>query len=73
LESLRKVGLGASIFYLVIALFPVITYAHAYIVKSTPWENQTLSKPPSVVRIQFNESIQSGFYSLIVIFVELAD
>ncbi|MFC3883875.1 copper resistance CopC/CopD family protein [Bacillus songklensis] len=63
---LRKLGLGAFIFYLVIALFPVMTYAHAYIVKSTPGENQTLSEPPSVVRIQFNEFIQPGFYSLAV-------
>ncbi|UQD50960.1 copper resistance protein [Bacillus methanolicus] len=64
--SFRKLGLWAFIIFLVIALFPVITYAHAYIVKSSPMENQTLSKPPSVVSIQFNEFIQPDFYSLSV-------
>nr|WP_238533085.1 copper resistance protein CopC [Bacillus methanolicus] len=63
---LRKFGLWAFIFYLVTALFPFITYAHAYIVKSVPMENQTISEPPSVVSIQFNEFIQPGLYSLAV-------
>ena len=47
-------------------LFPQQTSGHAYIIKSSPAENEILTKPPKSISIQFSESIQSGFHSLVV-------
>jgi copper transport protein len=44
--------------------FPSFVSAHAYIMKSSPYENETLSKSPKKVTIQFDEKIQSSFKSL---------
>lgn len=45
-------------------LFPHISWAHAFIVESSPTENQVLDKPPSQVTITFNENLQSAFMSM---------
>ncbi|MCC3378957.1 copper resistance CopC/CopD family protein [Paenibacillus farraposensis] len=45
-------------------LFPHSTWAHAFIVKSSPAENQVLDKSPSQVTITFNEDLQSAFMSI---------
>nr|MDH3162553.1 copper resistance protein CopC [Bacillus licheniformis] len=41
-------------------------FAHAYIVQSTPAENQELKKAPEEIKIEFNEAIQNGFHSITV-------
>lgn len=53
--------------YVCILLVPTNTSAHAYIIKSTPMENETLNKPPALVSMEFNEAIQPKFDSLTVI------
>ncbi|MBE0338013.1 copper resistance protein CopC [Paenibacillus sp. 28ISP30-2] len=45
-------------------LFPHLSWAHAFIVESSPTENQVLDKPPSQVKITFNENLQSAFMSM---------
>ncbi|MET3211252.1 UNVERIFIED_CONTAM: copper transport protein [Paenibacillus sp. PvR008] len=45
-------------------LFPHLSWAHAFIVESSPTENQVLDKPPSQVTITFNENLQSAFMSM---------
>jgi copper transport protein len=44
-----------------LTLFPSISSAHAYIIKSSPSENEILKKAPPEVSIQFDESIQPKF------------
>ncbi|KQL50707.1 hypothetical protein AN964_24065 [Heyndrickxia shackletonii] len=46
---------------------PHTSSAHAYIVKSTPAEDEVLEKSPSKVSIQFDEEIQPAFRSLKVL------
>ncbi|PLT31148.1 copper resistance protein CopC [Peribacillus deserti] len=43
---------------------PSFSFAHAYIKKSVPSENETLVNSPPKVSIQFNETIQSAFTSI---------
>ncbi|MGE6258032.1 copper resistance CopC/CopD family protein [Heyndrickxia sporothermodurans] len=50
--------------YICLALFPIASSAHAYIVNSNPKENEVFSKSPTKIDIEFNEPIQSGFHSL---------
>ncbi|HEY2421415.1 MAG TPA: copper resistance CopC/CopD family protein, partial [Neobacillus sp.] len=57
------------IFFVVIFLFIILSFprfpsAHAYIIKSTPFENQILTKSPNMVSIEFDETIQTNFHSL---------
>ncbi|OIK11856.1 copper resistance protein CopC [Bacillus sp. MUM 13] len=52
---------------LLFALFPDKTFAHASIIRSSPGVNEVLPKPPSAVKIQFNEPVQAGFHSLKVL------
>ncbi|NPC91534.1 copper transporter [Bacillus sp. WMMC1349] len=47
-------------------IIPKTAFAHAYIVNSTPLENQELNKAPSEIKLEFNEVIQEGFHSIIV-------
>lgn len=57
-------------FLFVLILFisiPHTSSAHAYIVKSTPAEDEVLEKSPSTVSIQFDEEIQPAFRSLKVL------
>ncbi|MBS4174937.1 copper resistance protein CopC [Bacillus sp. FJAT-49736] len=57
------------ILFVFIMLFsiPHPSFAHAYIVKSTPQEDEVLQKAPKDVSIQFDEEIQPGFRSLKVL------
>ena len=48
-------------------LFPKEAFAHAFIVNSSPAENEVLSTTPAKFYLQFNESIQSGFHSIEVL------
>ncbi|WP_404303229.1 copper resistance CopC/CopD family protein [Paenibacillus sp. DP01] len=45
-------------------LFPHSSWAHAFVVESSPTENQVLDKSPSQVTITFNEDLQSAFMSI---------
>ncbi|MEC0237957.1 copper resistance protein CopC [Paenibacillus kribbensis] len=45
-------------------LFPRSLWAHAFVIESSPTENQILDKPPSQVSITFNEDLQSAFMSI---------
>ncbi|WP_148449254.1 copper resistance protein CopC [Paenibacillus tuaregi] len=47
-------------------LYPGRTFAHAYIVKSTPAANEALDQSPDTVTIVFNEAIEKVFHSLTV-------
>lgn len=63
-----KVGKSLLILMAVISVFvlsyPTFPSAHAYIVKSSPSENEILSQPPKKVFIQFDETIQPSFNSI---------
>ncbi|MFJ5767549.1 copper resistance protein CopC [Lysinibacillus sp. NPDC093210] len=48
-------------------LFPKEAMAHAYVAKSTPAENEIFTTAPTNIFIQFNESIQPGFHSIIIL------
>ncbi|ANB58045.1 copC domain protein [Anoxybacillus sp. B7M1] len=61
---LHKVLLWGAVGIFLLSLFPGRSFAHAYIVRSTPSENETLARAPSMIRIEFNEEIQDHFYSL---------
>ncbi|KXG10650.1 Copper transport protein YcnJ [Anoxybacillus sp. P3H1B] len=61
---LHKVLLWGLVGIFLLNLFPGHSFAHAYIVRSTPSENETLARAPSMIRIEFNEEIQDHFYSL---------
>lgn len=52
------------VLYLFVFLYPSFASAHAYIIKSSPSENETLKKAPQKVTIQFDETIQSNFNSI---------
>jgi copper transport protein len=54
-------------FAFLIFSLPGLSSAHAYIVKSNPTGNQSLSKSPDKVSIEFDEIIQPTFYSLQVL------
>lgn len=66
------IGISILIFFFGIIYFPNFVSAHAYIVKSTPYENQSFPTPPSKILIQFDESIQTHFHS-IKVFNEFGD
>ncbi|ETI66020.1 copper resistance CopC/CopD family protein [Neobacillus vireti] len=59
-----KISTFIVIISLFLFLFPTIFSAHAYIKKSTPFEDEILEKAPTEVMIQFNESIQPTFNSI---------
>jgi copper transport protein len=44
-----------------------IVLAHAYIVAATPAANEKLMETPKTIRIEFNENIQSTFYTLTLV------
>jgi copper transport protein len=60
----KKSSIYVLILYLFLFLFPSVSSAHAYIIKSTPFENEILKTSPQRVSIQFDESIQPVFNSL---------
>ena len=49
---------------LLLFAFPSFSFAHAYIIKSTPSENEILKHSPQKVSIQFDETIQPAFHSI---------
>ncbi|WP_158555979.1 copper resistance protein CopC [Peribacillus glennii] len=65
-DSLKKFGFVVLLVYL-FTLVPKVAWAHAYLVSSNPAENETLTEPPSKVTLQFSESIQSGFHSIVLV------
>ncbi|MEK5268758.1 copper resistance CopC family protein [Weizmannia sp. FSL W8-0401] len=54
----RKYVLFAALLLFGVLLFPSMASAHAYIVKSSPSENEVWKAPPKKVTIQFDEKIQ---------------
>ncbi|MDQ0198336.1 copper resistance protein CopC [Neobacillus ginsengisoli] len=60
----KKSSIFVLILYLFLFLFPSVSSAHAYILKSAPFENEILKSSPLKVTIQFDESIQPVFNSL---------
>ncbi|MCY7945219.1 copper resistance protein CopC [Bacillus atrophaeus] len=50
------------ILLLFLVFIPKTSFAHAYIVNSTPSENSELKKAPSQVEIEFNEPVEEGFH-----------
>lgn len=49
---------------LVLFPFPSFTFAHAYIIKSTPYDNEILGQTLKKVSIQFDETVQSVHNSI---------
>ncbi|PLT32010.1 copper resistance protein CopC [Bacillus sp. V5-8f] len=66
MRNLKKCSIFLLLIYIFI-LFPKETFAHAYLVSSTPAENEILSQSPSKISLQFSEHIQSGFHSLVLL------
>jgi copper transport protein len=64
LKIKKKSYLFVFVLYLFLTLFPSISSAHAYIIVSSPSENETLKMSPNEVTIQFDEPIQPKFYSI---------
>ncbi len=50
-----------------VILVPTAASAHAYVVKSNPAENETLEKVPSVVRIEFDETLQVSHFNTLFV------
>ncbi|MEN1989731.1 copper resistance CopC/CopD family protein [Paenibacillus hubeiensis] len=40
--------------------------AHAYIVKASPGENETVASAPALLTLEFNESLQTAFYDVVI-------
>ncbi|CRK80723.1 copper resistance CopC/CopD family protein [Neobacillus massiliamazoniensis] len=66
MKKIKKTSSFLIILYLFLTVFPNVSSAHAYIIESTPAENETLKTAPNEVKIQFDESIQPKFNSIIV-------
>ena len=58
MNVMKRATLWTVLAVLCIILLPKAAFAHAYIVKSTPAENQELKKAPAEIKIEFNEAIQ---------------
>ncbi|MCY7753016.1 copper resistance CopC/CopD family protein [Bacillus haynesii] len=63
---MKRATLWVVLAVLCTILLPKAAFAHAYIVNSTPAENQELKKAPAEIKIEFNEAIQKGFHSITV-------
>ncbi|MBL6008995.1 copper resistance protein CopC [Bacillus halotolerans] len=50
------------ILLLFLVFLPKTSFAHAYIVKSSPGENSELKSAPAEVEIEFNEPVEEGFH-----------
>jgi copper transport protein len=61
---IKKMFLIIAVFSIMLFALPRMSSAHAYIVKSNPSENQTMSESPNKVTIEFDEIIQATFYSI---------
>ncbi|MEC1353548.1 copper resistance CopC/CopD family protein [Bacillus sonorensis] len=66
MNAMKKATIWAVLAVLCLVLMPKAAFAHAYIVNSTPAQNQELKKAPVQIKIEFNEAIQEGFHSITV-------
>ncbi|MDR4985102.1 copper resistance protein [Bacillus cereus] len=66
-KVMRRLGTWLLIACVFIILIPKNAYAHAYVVKSNPAENETLKKAPSVVKIEFDEDIQVSHFNTLFV------
>jgi copper transport protein len=64
LNKKQRISVFLIILYIILTSFPSISSAHAYIVQSTPSDNEILKSSPKKVTIQFDESIQAKFNSI---------
>src|SRR3954470_19419012 len=64
LIQVKTCSLTVAILSLFLFFYPSFASAHAYIIKSTPSENQILNQAPQKVTIKFDEKIQSSFNSI---------
>ncbi|MGG3988384.1 copper resistance CopC/CopD family protein [Bacillus smithii] len=62
-----KIGLAIFIIFMLCVFHPSLSQAHAYIIQSSPSENEVLDKGPANVKITFNEAVQPVFHSLKVL------
>ncbi|MGV3467411.1 MAG: copper resistance protein CopC [Heyndrickxia sp.] len=66
MKKFKRITWFLMVFIFLISI-PNHSSAHAYIVKSTPSEDEVLDQSPKKVTIQFDEEIQSAFHSLKVL------
>ncbi|TKI89481.1 copper resistance protein, partial [Bacillus wiedmannii] len=66
-KVMRRLGAWLLIVCVLIISMPKSAFAHAYIVKSNPAENETLKKAPSVVKIEFDEDIQVSHFNTLFV------
>ena len=64
LKHVKNGSLLIAILYLFLFIYPSIASAHAYIIKSTPSENEIINQAPQKVTIEFDEEIQPSFNSI---------
>ncbi|WP_162274312.1 copper resistance CopC/CopD family protein [Paenibacillus crassostreae] len=58
--------LGLVLSFIWMFLYPSFSYAHAYLQQSSPSANDIISQSPSKITLQFNESVQPSFHSILV-------
>jgi len=58
------IGLGSLVLALAVTLLPLAAWAHALLVRSEPKDKETLSTPPKVVRLWFNELLDRGLHAV---------
>ncbi|ULT56828.1 copper resistance protein CopC [Neobacillus drentensis] len=64
MKWIRNGSLVIAVLYLFLFIYPSFASAHAYIIKSTPYENEIVNQAPQKVMIQFDETIQPSFHSI---------
>lgn len=64
MKQIKSGVLLIAVLYLFLFLCPSFASAHAYILKSTPYENEIVNQAPQKVTIEFDETIQASFNSL---------
>lgn len=67
MKNIRQVLVVLLLLYVSIGVVPTFTFAHANIIASSPSENETLVKAPSVVTVEFDEEIEPKFDSFFVV------
>jgi len=67
LRIFGKCSISLIILFVMISVFPSHFSAHAYIIKTAPYDNEILTNSPREVVIQFDESIESPFDSIKVL------
>lgn len=64
MKQIRNGSLVIVVLYLFLFFNPSFASAHAYIIKSTPSENEIVNQAPQKVTIEFDETIQPSFNSI---------